>query len=751
MSDTVEQRQQGPEAQRWTSGMAWAVRQGSREPVYIGQLVRADKGLACACICPACDAPLQAVAPGLQETSTRVPFFRHHQAQQGPGCKHRVAELTALRLFAEKGIIEIPAPTGSGAVIGHSGKLYEKARVGEVIREEVVGRRAISDIEVELTLKSGRTVIFTLRGEQHLGELGSAHAVIQIHVTDPEVAMMSEAQILEHARITPRFLRLIAHADKSGLDALAADDARMEALERLDISPDDIHLPEGATAKQASESLLHWVVKDSLATLGRLRTPVFRHLASVMTSDGKPYASEVTLPELTLELSDVAWEVHHDGFRPDIVCWAVDTQGGLGRFRLLIEVAKSNTVSATKLARIRAAGLACLQIDVYKFGRSGQVTRSELGPLVATDLSSKEWLCHPVLDRLIADAEAKVSGYKARHELTIEETAKRLAAQRAREASEKERLQREAVRRTSWAGQLTQREALRELRAVLERRWSNELEITSNGMHWESGEFEKRIQHLWPAYQVPRSLTDRGGLAWRISRILAVSYGSVDQLDFKSTLGDGSELPWTRTQDSWLGLLHAIIEFLNVSPFPLQYEAYAAHRNRVKASLLAGNATFARDTGDDAFLAEMFPEIAPVLNQAVGTVGYAEVLKKRFLEERDARLAEENAFNQAEQQRRQAELAVAATRKATEQASFSMVWNPIAGAPATPERVLLCLRATGTGELDARWKEMVFSALRAKLAGEPLAAWINRQVFESAGDVDRTMHLLRNAYLAKGK
>lgn len=84
--------------------MAWAVRRGSREPVYIGQLVRADKGLACACICPACDAPLQAVAPGLQETSTRVPFFRHHQAQQGPGIREAVCSILegGKRAFQER-------------------------------------------------------------------------------------------------------------------------------------------------------------------------------------------------------------------------------------------------------------------------------------------------------------------------------------------------------------------------------------------------------------------------------------------------------------------------------------------------------------------------------------------------------------------------------------------------------------------------------------------------------------------------
>lgn len=735
----------------WTSGMAWAVRRESREPVYIGRLNRSDKGLACDCICPACDARLQAVAPGMQATSSRVPFFRHHQAQQGPGCKHRMAELTALRLFAERGIIEIPAPRGCGAVVGISGKLYEKARVGEAIVEKVVERRAISEIEVELTLESGRLVILTLRGEQHLGELGSAHAVIQIHVTDPEVAMMTEDQILEHARISPRFLQLIAHADKSQLDMLAADDARQEALERLDIAPDDIHMPVGATPKQASESLLHWAVKNALASLGYLRAPAFRHIASALSADGKLHTTEVTLPELTLELSDVRWEVPHEGFRPDIVCWATDRQGGLGSFQLLIEVAKTSTVTMFKLARIRAARMACLQIDVYKFASSGQILHSEVQPLVAGDVSSKEWLCHPVLDKLIAEAEAKVADASAKHDQAATEAARRVAEDRAREELERERVRREGARRRSWAEKLSQAEALRELRSVLERRWTGELEITSNGMQWGKGELEACVQHLWLADRVPKWITDRGGLAWRISQILAVSYGTLEQLDFRTTFLDWSEVPWTRADESWLGLLHAIVQRFHASPFPLQYHAYAAHRDAVLNSLRSGDTTYARTTADDGLLAEMFPEIVPVLRQKIGTVDYALEMQKKYEKELAAQRAEQDAHDEEEQKRRLAEQAEASRRRTVEQAAYSMMWNSAASAPSTPERVLQCLKVTGSGTLEANWIEVILNALRAKLAGDSLDAWIYSQNFRTTEDALEAMRLLRNAYLAKSK
>lgn len=751
MSEDFHVPEQAQKNDRWTSGMAWAVRRASRQPVYIGKLRREDKGLACDCVCPACEAPLQAVAPGLQATSTRVPFFRHHQAQQGPGCKHRVAELAALKLFAERGIIEIPAPRGSAAVVGFSGKVYEKARVGDVVVEKIVSKRVISDIEVELTLASGRTVILTLRGEQHMGEFGSAHAVIQIHVTDPEIAMMSEEEILQQARFSPRFLQLIAHADRSRLDLLAADDARREALEQLDIAPEDLHLPKGATAKQASESLLHWAVKDSLLTVGYLRTPAFRHVESVMCADGKPYTAEVTLPELTLELSDIEWEVQHEGFRPDIVCWAVDRQGGLGRFRLLIEVAKTSTVTATKLARIRAAGLACLQIDVYKFARSGEVSLSEVRPLVANDVAAKEWLCHPVLDRLIAEARTKVAGFKTRHEQTLEEAAIRLAEQRARAAREKEAAEREAARRSGWAGQLTQAQALRELRTVLDRRWAGETEITSNGMLWERGKFEAEIRHLWSGQGRIRSLAETGGLPWRISRILGVHYGTHQELDFKTTLSDWTTMPHTYAEPAWLGLLHLIIEKFDVAAFHDDYDAYASQREQVMASLNAGEPVYARSTSDDAMLVEMFPEIAPVLAQRFGTIEYASDIKRKAAEAFQAKLAEQEAELEAEKLRQTAAQEEAARRKAIEQFGYSMVWNSAPSAPSTPDRVFQCIKVTGSGPLDVRWTGVMLSALKAKLAGENLANWLHGQTLNTTKEAEDLAKLLRNAYLAKSK
>lgn len=177
--------------ERFATGMAWAVDRASREPVYVGKLGSKHVGLRCNCICPACDARVQAVGVGPDAGPSRAPFFRHHLAEQGPSCKYRVAELAALRLLFEQNLIEIPAPRRRSAYRGTSGHVYVGEHVGEAIAERVIQRRLISEAQAVLTLESGRQVVLVLRGHQDVGELGSVHAVVEIQVSDAEVGVSS--------------------------------------------------------------------------------------------------------------------------------------------------------------------------------------------------------------------------------------------------------------------------------------------------------------------------------------------------------------------------------------------------------------------------------------------------------------------------------------------------------------------------------------------------------------------------------
>jgi len=109
--------------------MAWAVHAQTRRAVYVVSLPRAEKGLECNCICPACGGVLEAVNNGRDaehylKPNTLRPFFRHHRGQQGTACLVWVAQLAALKLLVESKEIDLPAPTAQQSVIGLSGAVY---------------------------------------------------------------------------------------------------------------------------------------------------------------------------------------------------------------------------------------------------------------------------------------------------------------------------------------------------------------------------------------------------------------------------------------------------------------------------------------------------------------------------------------------------------------------------------------------------------------------------------------------------
>src|SRR6218665_1510784 len=136
-----------PVRERFASGMAWAVDAKSGLPVYVGTLTPEHKGLKCGCICPACNGRLQAVAlcdDSSDRHDRRAPFFRHDKKRQGPGCKFRVAELAALKLLAERGMIEIPASRKTAEYVGKSGLVYDGMGAGAAIKEEVIEHRLVS-------------------------------------------------------------------------------------------------------------------------------------------------------------------------------------------------------------------------------------------------------------------------------------------------------------------------------------------------------------------------------------------------------------------------------------------------------------------------------------------------------------------------------------------------------------------------------------------------------------------------------
>lgn len=742
--------------ERLATGMAWAIHQESGEADYVGKLGPAAVGLRCRCVCPACGVPLEAVRVAPTTTPWhRAPFFRHHGARQEPGCRSRVAEMAALKLLTERGLIRIPPPRKSAVYPGLSGRLYPGEQVGEAIEEAIVERRAVSAVHAVLTLDSGRTVALILRGHQDVGILGTVDAVIEIQVDDAEVSLLAPEEILRRVELQDKWLHVRKHPDDDRLQRLADEDARAKALERLDIQPGDLNLPIGATRKQTAESILHWAVKDALSSLGSLVAPEFRDTAVARGRDGQLHTVEVCLPGATLSVDAVRDEVLFDGYRPDIVCQASSSAEGLGTFELLLEVAVTHKVTQDKLAKIKGDRRACIELDVGRFAAGGEVTRSELRELVATDLSCKTWLHHPAITERLAQAQRKANDARDLAD-SRRAAAERAAARARRQLEDRQRAERAALeRKTSWARGLDQETALREFRVLLERRWIDKRPVTSNGMRWEEGEFEEAISRAVPAAASIKELGSPSGLARRLSYLLRVAASRGAPLDYlRLTAASPGQSSWQL--DSWLGLLHLVIEHLGLQVHPHQAAEYAERHRAILASLREGVSTYCREGHLDAHLKAMFPELLPVFDMELSTRPYGERIRKERQQARaDAKAAAdaaalaaaEAAKAEAKRLKEEAAAREKAERLASEIQAVGMRWKWRPNGSRDLAEALKTLPLYGIRNPDAAAVQLVQDALAARDRAEDFAAWFTSRTHTDLAALNSAREVLEAAYL----
>lgn len=745
--------------ERPAAGMAWAVKAKTRQPVYVGRLVPPEQyvGLKCDCECPACGAPLQAVNLREPAGSPKQPFFRHHVGTQGPGCKYRVAELAALKLLAEKGVIEIPALRRRGEREGLSGTIYQAEAVGTAIRERVVERRLVSEATAILTLESGRQVALVLRGHQDVGELGSVFAVVEVQVDDPEVAWLSPDEILKRSELQSKWLHVVRHEEDNELQVKADEMARQEALDKLDIDPRTLDLPVGATKKQASESLIHWAVKEALMQTGWLQAPELRLSASAVGRGGVVHTVPVTLPSARMRVEQVAAEVLFNGYRADIVCLVRDEADVSGEaFRLLVEVAVTNKVKPEKLRLIQDANTACIELDVYGFSRGGAVTRPQLRDLVARDVESKAWLYHPGAAALLSEAQQRANVARDLDDARRAEVARREADLRSLEAAkERQRKEREAAK-VSWAAGLDDAAALQELRGALKQRWDGMQEKTSNGMAWAQGELESAL-----GKRIPRGLTDsvvtrRGGLVWRLESIVYSGKRGGQPLDVRAVLGIGEALvPYD--VEPWLGLLHMAVEEAHAL-IKDGRKGYEEQRAMVMKSLEAGDRSFARQTHLDEALGSMFPELAAVFAREIGTRAYSERVRRekeaeRLRIEEQLRLEEEAAI--AERKRQAAEAAAERERRrlpdAVEAVAYQWAWKTNSKVPKDAEEAVGFLKYTKHRDVEEPWKQLMRDGFAARGAGVDFGEWFRRRPFRSVDDVLQAREVLEAGWLVQSK
>jgi hypothetical protein len=290
--------------------MAWAIAAEDRRATYIGSLRRDQTGLACECICPACDGQLQAVNAGkskhkLPAGKSLRPHFRHDTGQQKDACLIKMSQIVTLQLLQQEKVIDLPEQTSHWPVVGASGQIYNGTATSAGFSVRIETREWVDEHEAKITLEGGGVVWLRLSGTYGSGLESSGDAVITIKVDDPEVSTWPAEKILAYAQLTGQCLYWEKHFDDDQLADQARLDAEQQAHHWCDYIPQDMDLPEGLTDAQRSEGVLHWLIKGILANAPTIAAPTYSELITHNMPNQTFESRRVYLAEKTYRISNV--------------------------------------------------------------------------------------------------------------------------------------------------------------------------------------------------------------------------------------------------------------------------------------------------------------------------------------------------------------------------------------------------------------------------------------------------------------
>ncbi|SFF32395.1 hypothetical protein [Paracidovorax wautersii] len=717
----AEPAAEAPAPLRVDKPMCWAINKETRRIVHVSDLDRAHTGLKCGCICPACESDLQAVNAGrdgayFRQANSRGQFFRHQSGQQRDQCLLLVAHLTALQLLYDREEIDVPPPRRRASIHGVSGQIYESEVFGTRTRLLVRAREWVDSQAARLTLDDGRVILLKLESAFAVDEAGVYSGVITVQTNDPAIASWSREEILAKAVLDDGLLCWQRHWDDQALEAQAMHQAEQAAVQALDHLPGSGQEFKRLTVPQQSESVLHATIKRILEEAGGMKVPPYMFEEVVQLPDGKTWREPYGFPFGFLRMVDVRLEQVMGRIVPDVLCRACTPEDD---FPLMIEVVVTHPVTQEKLQVIQAQGVACLQIDVSHFHRSGRMTLDGLKWEVLENPGSKRWLFHPGL------AERRVDA-KWRCEVVLQ---KMLAeVQRGR-----------ALLDRVWDTPPKQLPALL-LQLVLE-----------NERCLRSGlpsliDFQTILAALkangWDANDAP--LLQPSGV---LSALAAVKDDAKrDTRRVLDVLRSLSETPRVRVHT---GLILIAVKVYGVVFSPLERTEYLRIRKAVRDSLQAGELQFGRPTRHDNLIGWIFPELAPALGHHYGTAEYArqrhDAIRKAAEEHRRREMAEFKRRADALDHARQVLAVDAAIAGSREK------WQPPLAICRDFEQALQSAEVRGVlrrmRESKIDFKEALATAFLARDAGVPVASWIRERMPADLEQIRELKILLRSAWL----
>lgn len=380
--------------------MAWGKDAQTGDARYIFELDESRRGARSGCLCYSCGKPLTAVNAAKAQWQIR-PHFRHPDGAARNACLVLTARAAALSLLQTHDRIVLPARRVASQVVGISGKRYDAWEVRPTERVSIKSFKPRDQVSAVLTLEDGRQVLVRLTGSLQGAPEGEVLPVIELMVDDPALAAMDPDTLKAK-------LHLLVEAGAwcgqdwagSELANQAKKKAEKAAADALDWLPKEAVPELGGASSQ--ESVLHWLTKEILRKEGRLQVPaVVYHERWAGLPEHRELARR---PGSLLQLTDVRLERKVGQIRPDVMAQYVDPLNGTDGV-LLVEVTVTNEIVPERLARIKAEGMAALEINIGQLG--GSLTKQDFTKLVTEEMTVKKWLHHPWLAEKAAQRQAE--------------------------------------------------------------------------------------------------------------------------------------------------------------------------------------------------------------------------------------------------------------------------------------------------------------------------------------------------------
>lgn len=734
--------------------LLWAVRSKEKRTfVHIGMLGASERGAACQCLCRGCQQPLIAVnvdkpASHFDRPGTQRKHFKHHQSQsEAGGCMAAVARLVALQLFVEQDVIVLPPHTRT---LKRRTPLQTDILVVQQVPAATVrvqSRVWIDETSARIVLEDGRELLVTVSARHSVDEDRNTSCVLSLrNVSDPDIASWDTQKILEHLRLPGCGLEWDSHWDDKALKAREVQD--LSAEEDMYLAGIPPEMLENLDGRQASETILHWLIKRAITEHSVMRVPALEQAVEQKMPDGTTAREIAHSPAVSLRLSDVELEYRLGPLVPDVYARAQRLNGSYVEgpvFELMIEAAVTHYVNETKRAKIVASRTACLQIRADLFSRAGMVHAKDIEALALAEATNKEWILHPWFADSLSQARRRLNARA--------ETIKKRMAQKAAQAQEEEQhrevteriRKRDVIELKNWLKRATDHQLATVYARALMEKWAGKPQRLYGTAPVDASD-------AWAELERRQIVTTGRSRLEYSSGLLPRLVGIRDQAGKPDTSGHLAALELAKI-DSHTGTALTILVALQHYPpaFTAAEQArYKACAQRLHEAVANGDAKVTRFTAHDGLWSLLLPKMRQDLASDFGTEPHLEAMQAE-------RRQRENAEREEQEQQRAQQAAAERQHLLQERQIFQqdlqkvilaatqgLNWLVYLGDAQTP--ALLYGRFKMKARLQTIDSMALFeAALEARTAKRSVADALQALPFRNFGDVRAAVELLCEA------